>query len=104
MLMEAATGLWAQDTQRLVVWLKNGEMQNVVEGTFEVEQIGGKYYYHFTGKGTYKLLATAFNEVVNIKCLPVAEYLKYPGDLEVHTTSVEVSGDIDLIYYFVVKP
>lgn len=84
--------------------LMNGEMQNVVEGTFEVEQIGGKYYYHFTGKGTYKLLATAFNEVVNIKCLPVAEYLKYPGDLEVHTTSVEVSGDIDLIYYFVVKP
>ena len=25
MLMEAATGLWAQDTQRLVVWKTNGE-------------------------------------------------------------------------------
>ena len=82
---------YRQKTNLVNNLLMNGDMEHEVMGTFTVRKSGDKTKFAFTGKGTYKLSATAFNEVRNPKLVQT-----YLGDIEVTTTQVEQDGTVEI--------
>lgn len=71
--------------------LMNGDIEHQIKGTFTVKQSGEKTKFTITGKGTYKLSATAFNEVRNPKLVQ-----SYEGEIEVMTTQIENEGTVEI--------
>ena len=91
--------------------LIDGTMQNNVEGTFTVRLIDGEYVYQFTGTGTYKFDAKAFNQIVNatwytdfahgISTLHIPLKAGVEKN-QVFTTDVTVEGKVQVTYQFMV--
>ncbi|MBO7069604.1 MAG: hypothetical protein J6W52_13175 [Bacteroidaceae bacterium] len=82
--------------------MMNGKITHEAEGTFTVKKSGGKYVFTFAGKGTYKLDATAFNEIRNPHFLPIFD-LTYPDPIEVYTTKIQQNGNMKMDYQVEVK-
>lgn len=90
--------------------LMDGTMQNNVEGTFTVQLVEGEYVYQFKGSGTYKLDATAYDEIDNPTYnydMPYASSVLIPlasgvERNQIFTTGVTVEGKVQVTYQFMV--
>lgn len=82
--------------------LMEGDIEHELTGTFTVQLEDGKYIYDFTGDGTYKLDAKAYNSIGNPTYLLELGFTLY-GDMSINTVNLKQEGTTKMTYRLKVK-
>lgn len=77
--------------------LLEGDIEHRIDGTFTVTFVDGKFVYTLNGNGTYKIEATACNEILNPKCILSGAYIPlFDGTMSMTTTDISAEGNVQM--------